>query len=78
MQKVDKKAIRSYLAFLAEKQLSKKTIHRRLSCLRSFFTYLVKNKKLETNPLTELATPKLEKNPYFFKLSASRAITSAA
>lgn len=61
MQKVDKKAIRSYLAFLAGKQLSKKTIHRRLSCLRSFFTYLVKHKKLETNPLTELATPKLEK-----------------
>lgn len=61
MQKVDKKAIRSYLAFLAEKQLSKKTIHRRLSCLRSFFTYLVKHKKLEINPLTELATPKLEK-----------------
>lgn len=61
VQQVDKKAIRSYLAFLAEKQLSKKTIHRRLSCLRSFFSYLVKHKKLEINPLIELATPKLEK-----------------
>ena len=61
VQRIEKKAIRSYLAFLAEKRLSKKTIHRRLSCLRSFFTYLVKHKKLEINPLTELSTPKLEK-----------------
>lgn len=61
VQQVDKKAVRSYLAFLAEKQLSKKTIHRRVSCLRSFFTYLVKHKKLEINPLLDLATPKLEK-----------------
>lgn len=61
IQKVNKKAIRSYLAFLAEKRLSKKTIHRRLSCLRSFFAYLVKHKKLGVNPLNELATPKLGK-----------------
>ena len=61
IRQVDKKAIRCYLAFLAEKPLAKKTIHRRLSCLRSLFTYLVKHQKLAANPLIELATPKLEK-----------------
>lgn len=58
---IDKRAVRSYLAALAAKTTSKKTILRRLSSLRSFFQYLVKERLIEHNLLDEIEGPKLEK-----------------
>ncbi|MCI0381479.1 MAG: tyrosine recombinase XerC [Chlamydiae bacterium] len=61
IQQIDKKKIRLYLARLSEKEVAKRTILRRLACLRSFFKYLAKEKKIEKNPLDEIETPKLAK-----------------
>lgn len=61
VDKIDKRAIRSYLAALAAKNATKKTIVRRLSTLRSFFKFLVKKQLVEHNPLEEIDTPKLDK-----------------
>lgn len=61
LEKVDKKIIRGYFALLHAKQGAKKTLLRRLSSLRSFFKYLIKNKILFSNPLEEIAGPKLDK-----------------
>ncbi|MBS0605067.1 MAG: tyrosine recombinase XerC [Verrucomicrobia bacterium] len=58
---IDKRAIRSYLAAMAAKAATKKTVLRRLSSLRSFFKYLVKERMAEHNPLDEIDAPKLEK-----------------
>jgi integrase/recombinase XerC len=58
---IDKRSIRAYLASLAAKKASKKTILRRLSSLRSFFKFLIKERILEHNPLDEIDSPKLEK-----------------
>lgn len=58
---VDKKVVRGYLADLNLKQTAKRTILRRLSSLRSFFKYLVKEKILTHNPLEEIQGPKLDK-----------------
>lgn len=57
---IDKKAIRAYLAHLNEKN-TKKTILRRLSALRSFFKFLLKEGAISVNPLEEIDAPKLEK-----------------
>jgi integrase/recombinase XerC len=54
---VDDIVIRSYLAFLYEKN-QKSTIARKLSALRSFFRFLVKRGALETNPAESILTPK--------------------
>lgn len=61
IQDIDKRSIRNYLAALSAKNATKKTILRRLSSLRSFYKYLVKERLLEHNPLDEIDSPKLEK-----------------
>ena len=58
---IDKRAIRSYLAALAAKSATKKTILRRLSSLRSFYKFLVKEHLVEYNPLDDIESPKLDK-----------------
>ncbi|MBN2183452.1 MAG: tyrosine recombinase XerC [Sedimentisphaerales bacterium] len=54
-------SIRSYLAFLSEKQYSRATVARKLATLRSFYKFLVKRNNLSTNPVTAVRTPKQEK-----------------
>lgn len=58
---VDKKKIRLYLAYLNQKNLSKRTVLRRLSTLRSFFKFLFKEKLIPNNPLEGISSPKLGK-----------------
>ena len=52
---IDKKVIRAYLTHLNYKGVSKRTIVRHLSSLRSFFKYLLKEKTLKENPMEELS-----------------------
>jgi integrase/recombinase XerC len=61
IKEVDKRAVRAYLASLSAKNATKKTILRRLSSLRSFYKYLVKERHIEQNPLDEIDSPKLDK-----------------
>ncbi len=58
---VDVDSIRSYLAFLNEKQLSKATLARKLATLRSFYKFLVKRGLVESNPVMLVRTPKQER-----------------
>ncbi len=59
--RVDKRKIREYLAHLHQEDLSKKTVLRRLSSLRSLFKYLSKEKLIAANPLEEIDSPKVDK-----------------
>ncbi len=61
LNKIDRKSIRGFLAYLNALQCSKKTIVRRLSSIRSFFKYLFAEKKIAFNPTEELETPKIDK-----------------
>ncbi len=61
LSNVDKWKVRAYLAHLNQKQATKKTILRRLSSLRSFFKYLLKEGAVAHNPLDEIDAPKLDK-----------------
>lgn len=61
IQDIDKRAIRSFLAFLSAKKATKRTILRRLSALRSLYRFLLKEKVIEHNLLEEIDSPKLEK-----------------
>lgn len=53
--------VRGYLSFLNKKAYSRKTIARKLSSLRSFYRFLVRENYLEINPFQMVSTPKLEK-----------------
>jgi integrase/recombinase XerC len=58
---IDKRSIRAYLSTLGAKSATKKTVLRRLSSLRSFYKFLIKEHLIERNPLDEIESPKLEK-----------------
>lgn len=57
--------MRGYLAELNEKQYARRTIARRISALRSFFKYLVREAVIEYSPLTKVRTP-VGKKPLTF------------
>ncbi|UCG09925.1 MAG: tyrosine recombinase XerC [Dehalococcoidia bacterium] len=58
---VDKHILRDYLAHLSDRKLVKASIARKMSALRSFFGYLVREDIIDTNPAAAISSPKLEK-----------------
>jgi tyrosine recombinase XerC len=79
LEKVDYLALRKYLAALKEKNLSSRSVGRRLSALRSFFKFLTREGFLKTNPILTISSPKLDKHlPQFLtEDEAARLIESA-
>jgi len=61
LEKIDYLALRKYLAILKEKNLKSRTVGRRLSTLRSFFKFLIREGYLKNNPIASLSSPKQEK-----------------
>ncbi|MCG3176232.1 MAG: Tyrosine recombinase XerC [Candidatus Omnitrophica bacterium] len=54
--------LRGYLAQLKNAGLSKRTMARRMACLRTFYRYLVREELVDKNPMTRLRSPKLERS----------------
>ncbi len=79
LEKVDYLALRKYLAVLKEKNLSSRSVGRRLSALRSFFRFLSREGYIKTNPILMLSSPKLDKHlPSFMtEEEVSKLIESA-
>ncbi len=61
IENVTKRTVRRYLSHLHEKSASVKTIHRRLSSLRSFFKFAIQKKLVTDSPLEEISSPKKER-----------------
>lgn len=59
--KVDRLAMRSFLAHLTRKGLGKRSIGRTLSAVRTFYAFLHHNDQVETNPARSVGSPKTEK-----------------
>ena len=53
--------VRAYSASCFRKGLSARSIQRRLSASRTFFRYLMREKKVEKNPITSVSAPKGKK-----------------
>jgi len=62
LRRVDHLAVRAYLAHLARRKLSRSSIARHLSAMRSFFKYLMREAVVDSNPARTVATPKREKH----------------
>lgn len=61
LERIDRKTIRGFLAWLNFNKQNKRTIARRLSSLRSFFKYAQTQGLSQNNPTEELESPKLDK-----------------
>jgi integrase/recombinase XerC len=58
LDKAERPAVRAYLADLHRRGISARTVARRLSSLRAWFTYLVSRGLLERSPVRALASPR--------------------
>ncbi|MBN2479416.1 MAG: tyrosine recombinase XerC [Parachlamydiales bacterium] len=58
---ITKFVIRNYLAYLYEKKAKSRTVMRKISTLRSFFNYLLKENILNSSPLEDIESPKRQK-----------------
>lgn len=58
---VTRNLMRNFLFELKDKNLSKKSISRKISSVRSFYRFLLKEGYIEKNPLLTLELPKVEK-----------------
>lgn len=67
-QKIGILDIRAYLAFLNKEKYARTTIARRISSLRSFYKFLLREDYVKQNPFVKIRTPKLEKRlPVFLE-----------
>lgn len=60
-QGVDRLALRGFLAHLNRRNLSKRSISRALSAVRSFYAFMNRNEIVDANPARGVSSPKLEK-----------------
>ncbi len=58
---VDSEHIRAFSAACFRKGQNPKSIQRRLSAARTFFRYLIREKEVDSNPVTSVASPKSKK-----------------
>ena len=61
MQAVNAAMIRTWLASLKEGKLTSKSINRKISTLKSFFKFLMKEELIESTPMTTISAPKINK-----------------
>ncbi len=62
LEAVDKRVLRDYLGFLIQQGVAKVSLARKLSAIRSFYRYLLREGIISVNPVEEAASPKLDKH----------------
>jgi integrase/recombinase XerC len=61
-RQIDHLAVRSWLAHQQRRKMSRSSVARRLSAIRTFFRFLMREGVIEANPARTVATPKREKH----------------
>ncbi len=69
LKEVDKRDYRDYLSHLMERGIAKTSISRKVSAIRSFYRYLLREKFIDANPVATTNSPKLDRRlPSFLTL----------
>ncbi|MCD6153471.1 MAG: tyrosine recombinase XerC [Syntrophobacterales bacterium] len=75
---IDQTTIRAFLAFLYRKKIKKVTISRKISSLRAFFKYLLREGRVKNNPAEVIHTTKVDKYlPTFLSVDEAFSLTGA-
>ena len=75
---VNKKLIQDYFLYRQSTKISSSTQSRVLTCLHSFYQFLLDNNLLNTNPTEQLSYPKLEKKlPVFLNIQEVEKLLEA-
>ena len=75
---VDKELVHDYFSYRKKSNLSAASRSRILTCLHSFFQYLLKNQKMSNDPTEQMDYPKLEKKlPIFLNIQEVEKLIEA-
>ncbi len=78
LNQIDYLTIREYLAHLQGVGVSRRTVNRKLSCLRSFFKFLCREGYLSSDPTAGIRSPRLDKKlPKFLDLNQVTKLVEA-
>ncbi|MDO8578836.1 MAG: tyrosine recombinase XerC [Dehalococcoidales bacterium] len=61
LRDIDRNVLRDYLADLMEREFVKRSIARKLSAVRSLFRYLIREELVQTNPVKNTTSPRLDR-----------------
>ena len=61
LKEVDRHVLRDYLSYLMEKGFVKASIARKLSAIRSFYRYLLREEIISVSPVATTSSPKLDR-----------------
>ena len=75
LDRVDRPLLRDFLVFLKRKRLKEGSIAHKVFVLRSFFKYLLRKRKISSNPASFLSSPKRKKSlPTFLTISQMESL----
>jgi len=78
LKEVDRHILRDYLSRLTDKGIVKVSLARKLSAIRSFYRYLMREEILSQNPLEGTSSPKQDKRlPSFLTIEEVKRLLSA-
>ena len=78
LDEVNRHVLRDYLAHLVGRGIVKGSIARKLSAIRSFYRYMVREKIIEANPIKTVSSPKLDKRlPLFLTMDEVKKLLEA-
>ncbi len=61
LRDIDRTVLRDYLSDLMERKFVKRSIARKLSAVRSFYRYMVREEIVQTNPVKDTSSPRLDR-----------------
>jgi integrase/recombinase XerC len=61
VKKIDAKVVRNWIVQLMENDLSARSVNRKITTLKSFFKFLLREQIVENNPANNLTLPKIRK-----------------
>ena len=78
LKEVDRHTLRDYLSSLIEQGFVKASIARKLSAIRSFYRYLLREEIVATSPVATTSSPKLDKRlPSFLTIEEMNRLLAA-
>lgn len=61
LESINHLIIRSWVVSLMDDGMSPRTVNRKITSLKSFYRYLLRHQKIETNPMDKIISPKVAK-----------------
>jgi integrase/recombinase XerC len=78
LRKVDKQTLRSFLAYLIQRGFAKSSIARKLSAIRSFYRFLMREELISVSPAATTVSPKLDKRlPNFLTVEEAKRLVES-